>query len=175
MTVSGPGADRHDEWERLANAATPGPWTSGGDYAGKWPEDGSDPEPNYWRCWQWLPDVDDVAGLAIVDTEKQADAEFIAAARQAVPALVAECQQLREENERLKAGQFEPFIDKGDLINLDEMSLEYCDWGNCREAGVVALRWAGIEDGFLPVCMRHMMERVVGVQVVNDVMGSPDV
>lgn len=64
--------------EDKARAAMPGPWKSGGDYAGAWPE-GGDPEPNYWRCWQWDEAHQDVTGLAHVDCEKEADADFIAA------------------------------------------------------------------------------------------------
>jgi hypothetical protein len=72
--------ERAEHLITLADAATEGPWTSGGDYSGPWPDEG-DPEPNYWRCWEWDEKLQDVKGLAIVDTTSEADAAFIAAAR----------------------------------------------------------------------------------------------
>lgn len=87
-----------DEIGALAEAATPGPWIlfpsnhSEGDIAavdlcsthGACPRDGAHPE--IAHCHECV----------IRDAGQRKDAAFIAAARSAVPALVAECRLLRE-------------------------------------------------------------------------------
>lgn len=82
-----------DEAQRLADAATNGPWTieaSGGrDFTGEgW----------YQVEINFADPTEPGAGLMLGDHENaDADAEFIAAARSLVPALVLECRRLRSE------------------------------------------------------------------------------
>lgn len=84
-----------DELEALASAATPGPWEAG--------------EPNNWGDDDDIPQSgvmvngtpitwDDHSG----DVFNPADAEFIAAARTAVPELIAEVRRLRDVVEQQK-------------------------------------------------------------------------
>lgn len=85
--------ERRDEWKRLAEAATEGPWDL--DMNKRWgswkvtapPSDG---HPDYSRK---------IADSLLTE----ADAEFIAAAREAVPALIAEVESLSVERDDLRA------------------------------------------------------------------------
>lgn len=85
--------ERRDEWKRLADAATEGPWDL--DMNKRWgswkvtapPSDG---HPDYSRK---------IADSLLTE----ADAEFIAAAREAVPALAAEVETLSVERDDLRA------------------------------------------------------------------------
>lgn len=70
-----------DAIEACANAATPGPWEHGGNDGLVWPERVGDP--------------------VSASTEPE-DADFIAAARTDVPALVAEVRRLRAEREHME-------------------------------------------------------------------------
>lgn len=68
------------EWARLADAATPGPWTTLGVRA-----DGAFPVlAEEGRVW-----------IAPIGSGRSADAQFIAASREAIPALLAEVARLR--------------------------------------------------------------------------------
>lgn len=79
--------DQLDAIQERVDAATLGPWSN--DYGGN--VDQVDPD-----------------GARIADNLTQADAEFIAHARQDVPALLADNERLRAENERLRA---RPIVD----------------------------------------------------------------
>ena len=75
------------QWRALADAATPGPWEA----TSTWSDDGD----SYY--------VAVVDGRALLDTYvsmTDADAAFIAAAREAVPALLAEVERLTAEVRR---------------------------------------------------------------------------
>ena len=78
----------------LAEAATPGPWEEVAE-SGEW----------------WITSAsDETASLYVIpDTGlmNQADVDFIAASRTAVPALLAEVERLRVENERFHAAAME--------------------------------------------------------------------
>ncbi len=88
--------DELDRLDALANAATGGPWEVGDPYNSR--------------------TVSLVAvyglGMEVADTQTERDAAFIAAARSAVPALVAEVKRLR----RLAREAF----DEGFAIGLDD-------------------------------------------------------
>ena len=84
------------EWKALADAATPGPWI----------EYERETHGEHYVVWIGT-DSGDIAKLCDcvkvrgeVDGAVKADAEFIAAAREAVPVLIDEVERLREENER---------------------------------------------------------------------------
>lgn len=83
------------EWSRLASAATPGPWRAND--ASEWLTTG----PTWEVVFTGPADDPLVAGedVALANYVEQADAEFIAAAREAVPALVAEVERLRGDLE----------------------------------------------------------------------------
>ena len=80
-----------DAWEVLANAATGTEWRVEDDGDTMWINDGSEKE----SIGQFL---------------NEPDAYFVAAARSAVPALIAECRALRAENARLRMA-LKPFAD----------------------------------------------------------------
>ena len=93
-----------DALKALADAATPGPWLPSHNVDA--PSDGN-----------WEPDNPEREGRGEgptltglyrdVKAWAEADAAFIAAAREAVPALLAEVQRLRVENERFHAAAME--------------------------------------------------------------------
>lgn len=73
----------------LADAATPGPWEEVAE-SGEW--------------WITGPDIYNDAVMTTNASEiSQADADFICAAREAVPALLAEVERLRADNADLRA------------------------------------------------------------------------
>lgn len=76
------------EWSVLAEAATPGPWKSGWSW--------QDAINGGKSAWSEGP-VHVGETLSQVAPQAIADAAFIAAAREAVPALVAEVRRLRAE------------------------------------------------------------------------------
>jgi len=78
------------EWRRLAEAATPGPWTTDGN---EFAVEGR----RLGKCY----DQYDGVRLAIHDNAI-ADAAFIAAAREAIPALLAEVERLQHGNDQLR-------------------------------------------------------------------------
>lgn len=79
-----------DKAERLANAATPGPWERIGTSICDW----GDGTGTY--SMEFLPNL---------FSERQTDdAEFIAHARTAVPQLIAAVRELQAENEALRHG-----------------------------------------------------------------------
>lgn len=96
-----PGVDL-DEARRLTEAATPGPWEACGDWAV------TSPECNICGT-QHLCSIHD--GGRTSRRPAIADAEFIAAARTLVPALISEIEQLRE----LLASYGEPETTKADI------------------------------------------------------------
>lgn len=78
-----------DAVEARANAATPGPWWGGGDRQSR----------NAYGLVGRTTDRgtgNAIAVLSGTDMDRVADAEFIAAAREDVPALIAEVRRLRE-------------------------------------------------------------------------------
>lgn len=81
------------EWGRLADAASEGPLT----IRNVWLPDESSPDGHMAYA------VVDASGLTIATDAIEEDTEFIAAARTAVPALVADVEALRAEVERLTA------------------------------------------------------------------------
>ncbi len=100
---------QHDEWKMLAEAATPGPWEvretviDGRKYGGAWVErntddgdliqiSGSDGARSYTARVVGIQDHDD----------NDANAAFIAAARLAVPELLADIAMLRAEIQHLR-------------------------------------------------------------------------
>lgn len=74
----------------LANAATPGPWHTDADTCG----DNDDPAVMAGKQWVCGTSYDTLS-TSIGDRDIKADARFIADARDAVPALVAEVRRLR--------------------------------------------------------------------------------
>lgn len=90
-----------DRAQQLADAATDGPWS----WAGPFTFPGG--QVPHWGLWG--PRHADVLLQNKVDSERvsAADAEFIAEARQLVPALVAECRGLREQLAALEAAVVE--------------------------------------------------------------------
>lgn len=76
-----------DHWERLAAAATPGPW---------------DPAdlPLFASGAVWLEALDEPPESGTTEGRARRDAAFVAAARTALPALVAEVRRLRMELNR---------------------------------------------------------------------------
>lgn len=106
--------DELDRLEALAGAATAGPWAARPD-----------------RCGVFHT-VDDARGCSVLDWHDgpneptfrmQADAEFIAAAREAVPALVAEVRRLTKERDEAMAlatamrGVAERAVNKAEELN----------------------------------------------------------
>lgn len=93
------------EWSVLAEAATPGPWKSGWN----WQDTISDGK----SAWGEGP-VHVGEKLSQVAPQAIADAAFIAAAREAVPALVAEVRRLRAELAAAQAVAWEWRTQAGD-------------------------------------------------------------
>ena len=90
------------EWRELTNAATPGKWTVKHEYDG---EDGI--------TYKW-PQRIMAEGTPVVsfdDYVEEADAAFIAASREAIPALLDEVERLRAELARLAPAQDAPLTD----------------------------------------------------------------
>jgi hypothetical protein len=91
-----------DELERLSNAATEGPW-------------------EYWLTTKGKrkgsicvgPDNSHIEFVIGENKEGEDDAEFIAAARTAVPALIAELREARAAIERVRAEHREDWSDWG--------------------------------------------------------------
>ena len=84
------------EWERIANAATVGPWFSVGAPWGNGTlvnAGTEDPHGGHAVCDTELM----IDRSENIQGEPQCDADFIAAARTAVPALIAEVRRLRAE------------------------------------------------------------------------------
>ena len=80
-TPNTPTVAQSDAWRKLADAATPGPWEEVAE-SGEW--------------WITGPDIfNDVVMTSDASEISQADADFICAARAAVPALLAEVERLR--------------------------------------------------------------------------------
>jgi hypothetical protein len=71
-----------EEWDRLAKAASPGPWEAG---------DGYEQEDGAW----WVADANGLMVACPDQGPEENDARFIAAARVAVPALLDEVERLR--------------------------------------------------------------------------------
>jgi len=93
-----------DRWERLAQQATPEPWSAADEHGLL---DGADPawcvsrmQPGYEAMSEIEGYMYDVAYTT--GTNEQADAEFIAAAREAVPALAAELRASRAREQELQ-------------------------------------------------------------------------
>ena len=114
--------------EARANTATPGPWTRIINTCGG---------PVIYSVW-----VEDARGWSICVDVSEADAEFIAAARDAVPALIAEVRRLQEELltaiERTQGSVHDYYYDKirdmtieieqlHDQIGRDAISYAQCD------------------------------------------------
>lgn len=88
-TPNTPTVAQSDAWRKLADAATPGPWEEVAE-SGEW--------------WITGPDIYNDAVMTTNASEiSQADADFICAAREAVPALLAEVERLRADNADLRA------------------------------------------------------------------------
>lgn len=123
-----------DRLEALSAAATPGPWTArnmgtvGFDSAN---------QTGWW--WVWQADVPHYAGVLLVDQEpdpemgtgniggaritdhddggrERPDAEFIAAAREAVPALIA---TVRAQHDQLRSRDSSPAAPRADISCTD--------------------------------------------------------
>lgn len=95
--------DELDRWEALANAATPGPWVLVdrdilGGYEVHAPDD--------WTVFGY-------------NGPERTDAAFIAAARDAVPALIAEVRRLRGLVEAAYCEGYRDRHDKGDTELMD--------------------------------------------------------
>jgi hypothetical protein len=93
--MTGPSEEQIAEWQRLADEATPGPWGWGGSgVAGG-------------ECGEVLiakTDWSDVEGLSAEVLNRNRDnGRFIAAAREAVPALIARLAEVEGEVERWKS------------------------------------------------------------------------
>lgn len=76
--------ERIERLRALSNAASPGPWR---------------PSKDGYHVWGPVPGFGDIMIAAGLDME---DAEFIAAAREAVPWLLEELVKAQAENERLR-------------------------------------------------------------------------
>lgn len=132
------------EWERLANEATPGPWyayvkTEASVAIIKDPDDDSDDgshirvtENRYYDAIASKKTFEDVCTCGNVEEK---DIAFIAAAREAVPALIAEVRRLQSENDKYyntmmqtnnKAAQF--------MLERDWLAMSNADrcWCNKR-------------------------------------------
>lgn len=79
------------EWRRLADAAWPGPW--------ELELDRNDQQNVYAADRTWIALLPHQC-VRSIEEERERDAEFIAAARAAVPALIAEVERLRGEQNR---------------------------------------------------------------------------
>lgn len=88
--------DELDRLEALANAATPGPWVANGGVPEQVIHCPTKRHPNRttFHSIVWLTQTDYASGEYYADM-MDGDAQFIAAARDAVPALVAEVRRLR--------------------------------------------------------------------------------
>jgi hypothetical protein len=93
------------ESERLEQAATPGPWQAGRSDTVSYDSTGDGPYKNvYINGNRRHPVFGDILPDIVARGETEhcvANAEFIAASRTAVPALIAEIRRLRDVNERL--------------------------------------------------------------------------
>jgi hypothetical protein len=77
------------EWQALSDNATPGPWTLRPDH--------DDADHDHVESSQGsIAQVEILDGIEVSEGEDVPDAAFIAAARTAVPALIAEVLRLRE-------------------------------------------------------------------------------
>lgn len=74
------------EWQQIANEATEGPWRHGSDYDIRTLRE-------WWNVSTW-PEDTAISQTIIYNLSSKADAEFIAAAREAVPVLIAEVRKL---------------------------------------------------------------------------------
>jgi hypothetical protein len=81
-----------EEWKRLAEEATPGPWEHDGDALSWDEEQGYASEHVVTSVGEWRQQSPDT-GAAMAQQAR--DAHFIAAAREAVPALIAEVERLQ--------------------------------------------------------------------------------
>lgn len=83
------------EWERLANEATPATWYTHED------------DPSTIMSWEG----DEYSAWEVATHVETPDADFICAAREAVPALIAEVRRLKKERTDAiaKAGTYEDF------------------------------------------------------------------
>jgi hypothetical protein len=97
-------------WKRIAEAASDGPWEWSGDSA-------------YVTCQN--PDYEDKRGpLARIESCRREDNEFIAAAREAVPALIAAAEELHRldahyrASERLRQSYMRDQVKMGTLLNI---------------------------------------------------------
>jgi hypothetical protein len=104
-----PASDPLDEWEKLANAATPGPWrtdlnvTSWSVLAPEWKRVCSGDIPDSL----WRGPLEERAASVYI-----ADMRFIAAAREAIPALIA---MVRERNDRALEWEGRSIVDSNAL------------------------------------------------------------
>lgn len=96
-------------WRRVTEAATPGPWYNGpDDLIGGFCVGTEDSPPSRWT-----------AARLIADFPRQEDAAFIAAARNALPALLADADTLARVRTELKAGlEGEPLAAMGRVLKL---------------------------------------------------------
>lgn len=129
--------DELDRLEALANAATPGPWVVNGGVPEQVVHSPTKRHPNRTSFMPivWLQQTDYASGEYVADM-MDGDAQFIAAARDAVPALVAEVKRLRglveaAYREGWKTGTWSA----EDTAELNE-SAENADWqySQCRKA-----------------------------------------
>lgn len=125
-----------DALEALANAATPGPWELT-DF-----NEGEDPPQPLWGVvnppyYNPLDHPDDDAAEVQVHVGSREDAEFIAAARKALPELIAEVRQLREELDTLRAD--EDFSNE-DIARLNSEVIRAWSEVRHREAELAKLR-----------------------------------
>lgn len=112
--------EKLDALEALANAATPGPW-----------EVHSHREHSATFDWHG---VNNASGKEVTgDFLLAEDAAFIAAARTAVPELVAECRRLREMV-RLNEEQLEAFGHENELaVERDALRAQVTEWEDSVE------------------------------------------
>lgn len=114
-----------DRLESLANAATGGSWEVGDPYDGR---------------TALLVAVYGM-GMEVADTQTEKDAAFIAAARDAVPSLIAEVRRLREENEalhsRILSGNLE---DRSAIHQLQDVNLRHQEVNDRLRRILAALR-----------------------------------
>lgn len=158
-----------NEWRALANGASPGPWTWIEKHGRDYTDEG----------WSFIPVLDarkdTVCDLASNDADTlQADAAFIAAAREAVPVLLGEVERLilfryntrerthvrrsfaaRTELENLR-GRIDQLLDDPEAIedfelDLDDGSddrrvLDQCHCAHCEEG-----------DGICPMAVQQLV------------------
>lgn len=114
-----------DAWEQAADKALRGPWLAEHGMSGRnWViGTGATQEGELWCV------TTDGLRASEYDGDAQGDAEFIAAARTAVPALIAEVRRLREMN----SAMLTLLLDSRNVQNYTDTSMEMEDWGMQRD------------------------------------------